>query len=173
MFGNFSLPELLVVGALALIVIGPKDLPRMMRSVGRFVGQARGLARQFQDSMNDAAREADLEEFREARKLLKGKSGVTDMLNEKLDIDDDKPSKPSKNRVLTPDELKQRAEESGFAAMKDDAVAPQDRLDDLREETAAPVAEASLTRGEAGPAMEPLIPDASEETTRTADAKSG
>jgi sec-independent protein translocase protein TatB len=67
MFGNFSLPELLLVAALALIVIGPKDLPRMMRSVGKFVGQARGLAKQFQDSMNDAAREADLEEFREAR----------------------------------------------------------------------------------------------------------
>ena len=93
MFGNFSLPELLVVAALALIVIGPKDLPRMMRSVGKFVGQARGLAKQFQDSMNDAAREADLQEFRDARKMLKGKSGVTDLLNEKLDVDDEQPGK--------------------------------------------------------------------------------
>ena len=119
MFGNFSLPELLIVGAVALVVIGPKDLPRMMRSLGRFVGQARGLARQFQDSMNDAAREADLEEFREARKLLKGKSGVTDMLNEKLDIDDDERPKP-RNRVLSPEERAKRAEESGFGAKKDE-----------------------------------------------------
>jgi len=63
MFGNFSLVELLVVGALALVVIGPKDLPKMMRSVGKFMGQARGMARQFQDSMSEAAREADLQEL--------------------------------------------------------------------------------------------------------------
>ena len=147
MFGNFSLPELLVVGALALIVIGPKDLPRMMRSVGKFVGQAKGLARQFQDSMNDAAREADLDEFREARKLLKGKSGVTDMLNEKMNLDDDdeKPAKPKKNPVLSSDEMKERAEESGFSLSKDKA--------------------------EAEPVMEPLA--ATDDTSRTADAKSG
>ncbi len=151
MFGNFSLPELLVVGALALIVIGPKDLPRMMRSVGKFVGQAKGLARQFQDSMNDAAREADLEEFREARKLLKGKSGVTDMLNETMNLDDDddggKPAKPKKNPVLSSDEMKQRAEESGFSLSGDNP------------------------EPEPEPVMEPLA--AVEDTSRTADAKSG
>jgi sec-independent protein translocase protein TatB len=117
----------------------------MMRSVGRFVGQARGLARQFQDSMNDAAREADLQEFRDARKLLKGgKSGVTDMLNETLDDDDDTPAKP-KNRVLTAEESRQRAEESGFGASKD---TPEE------------------------PTTEPLSA-AQEDTPRTADAKSG
>ena len=115
MFGNFSLPELLVVAALALIVIGPKDLPRMMRSVGKFVGQARGLARQFQDSMNDAAREADLDEFREARKLLKGgKSGVTDLLNEKLDADDE--PKKSHSSTTSKDEEDELAGNVGFGS---------------------------------------------------------
>lgn len=103
MFGNFSLPELLIVGAIALIVIGPKDLPRMMRSVGKFVGQAKGMARQFQDSMSEAAREADLSEFREARDLMKGKAdtkSITDTFNKTLDVSDkpkpkvEKPSKP-------------------------------------------------------------------------------
>jgi len=155
MFGNFSLPELLVVGALALIVIGPKDLPRMMRQVGRFVGQAKGLARQFQDSMNDAAREADLEEFRDARKLLKGgKSGVTDMLNESLDLDKDDGKKPVAEKpaspILSSDEMKKRAEDSGFGPS---ALA-------AREEAA-----------EAEAAMEPLA--SKDETPRTADAKSG
>lgn len=157
MFGNFSLPELLVVGALALIVIGPKDLPRMMRQVGRFVGQARGLARQFQDSMNDAAREADLEEFREARKLLKGKSGVTDVLNETVGLDE-KPAKPAKPKspVLTADEMQQRAEESGFgpAALAERKAA----------EEAAQVAASDPP---------PPPPPADEQPPRTADAKSG
>ena len=126
MFGNFSLLELLIVGAIALIVIGPKDLPRMMRSLGKFVGQARGLARQFQDSMNEAAREADLEEFREARKLLKGKSGVTDMLNEKMNLDDDEDDgpKPKKPAVLSSDDSKKLAEDSGFGAAKEEEPEP-------------------------------------------------
>lgn len=56
--------ELLLIGALALIVVGPKDLPRMVRSVGQWVGRARGLAREFQIGMEDAARQTDLEDLR-------------------------------------------------------------------------------------------------------------
>ena len=100
MFGNFSMPELLIVGALALIVIGPKDLPGMMRSVGKFVGQARGMARQFQRSMDDAAREVDLAEFKEAKAMLDKKAdtkGLTDTLSDTIGLDDESeaPKKPA------------------------------------------------------------------------------
>ena len=61
--------ELLVIGALALIVVGPKDLPGLLRSIGQWVGKIRGMARDFQRSMNDAAREADLANFKELRDL--------------------------------------------------------------------------------------------------------
>ena len=50
--------ELLVIGIVALIVVGPKDLPGMFRTVGRFVGKAKGMARDFSRAMNDAADEA-------------------------------------------------------------------------------------------------------------------
>lgn len=56
--------ELLVIGVVALIVVGPKDLPRLVRSVGQWVGRARGLAREFQSGMEEAARQADLDEVR-------------------------------------------------------------------------------------------------------------
>lgn len=56
--------ELLVIAALALIVVGPKDLPKLVRSVGRWVAKARSLAREFQSGMEEAAREADFEEIR-------------------------------------------------------------------------------------------------------------
>ncbi len=59
--------ELLVVGAIALIVVGPKDLPRMLRTFGKYTAQARGMARDFQRSMEDAAREADLSEMKDLR----------------------------------------------------------------------------------------------------------
>jgi sec-independent protein translocase protein TatB len=59
--------ELMVIGSLALIVVGPKELPRLLRTVGRYVAQARGMAREFQRSMEDAAREVDLSEMKELR----------------------------------------------------------------------------------------------------------
>ena len=63
--------ELLVLGALALIVVGPKDLPGMLRSLGQIAGKARGMAREFQRTMEDAAREADLDELRDVQKSMK------------------------------------------------------------------------------------------------------
>ena len=70
--------ELLVIGALALIVVGPKDLPGLLRSVGQWVGRLRGMARDFQRAMNDAAREADMANLAELHDLKKDLSGQLD-----------------------------------------------------------------------------------------------
>lgn len=56
--------ELVLIGIVALIVVGPKDLPRMFHTIGRFTGKLRGMAREFQSAMNDAARESGLDEMR-------------------------------------------------------------------------------------------------------------
>lgn len=55
--------ELLLVGLVALIVIGPKDLPKAMRVVGYWVGRARGVARQFRSGFDAMVREAELAEL--------------------------------------------------------------------------------------------------------------
>ena len=47
--------EMIVVGVVALIVVGPKDLPQMFRTLGRFSGKAKGMAREFTSAMNQAA----------------------------------------------------------------------------------------------------------------------
>jgi len=47
--------ELLVIGVVALIIIGPKDLPGVFRAAGKFMGKARGMAREFSRAMNEAA----------------------------------------------------------------------------------------------------------------------
>ncbi len=47
--------ELMVVGIVALIVVGPKDLPKMFRTLGQMTAKARGMAREFQRAMDDAA----------------------------------------------------------------------------------------------------------------------
>jgi sec-independent protein translocase protein TatB len=55
--------ELLVVGVVALIVVGPRDLPGALRTFGKYVGQVRRMARQFQDGIDDIARQEDLREL--------------------------------------------------------------------------------------------------------------
>ncbi len=55
--------ELLIVGLVALVVIGPKDLPRVLRTVGHWVGRARGMARHFRSGIDTMIREAELEEM--------------------------------------------------------------------------------------------------------------
>lgn len=55
--------ELLLIAIVALVVIGPKDLPRVMRTVGQWVGRARGMARHFRSGIDTMMREAELEEM--------------------------------------------------------------------------------------------------------------
>jgi sec-independent protein translocase protein TatB len=55
--------ELILVAVLALIFIGPKDLPHALRTVGRWVGQVRGMARHFTSGIEAMIREAELEEM--------------------------------------------------------------------------------------------------------------
>jgi sec-independent protein translocase protein TatB len=62
MFGVDS-SELAVVAVLALIFIGPKDLPKVMRTVGYWVGRVRGMARHFTAGIENMVREAELEEM--------------------------------------------------------------------------------------------------------------
>ena len=55
--------EFMLVAAVALVVIGPKDLPKAMRVAGYWVGRARGVARQFRSGFDEMVREAELAEM--------------------------------------------------------------------------------------------------------------
>ena len=65
--------ELLVIGITALIVVGPKELPQLFRTVGRFFGKVKGMAREFSKSMEEAADESGL---KDATKTL---NSITDI----------------------------------------------------------------------------------------------
>ena len=62
MFGVDS-SEFLLIAVVALVVIGPKDLPKAMRIVGYWVGKARGVSRSFRQGFDNMVREAELEEM--------------------------------------------------------------------------------------------------------------
>ena len=56
--------ELLIIAAVALIVVGPKDLPILMRKIGQFIGKMRGMANEFRASFDEMARQSELDELR-------------------------------------------------------------------------------------------------------------
>ncbi|CUH40285.1 Sec-independent protein translocase protein TatB [Jannaschia seosinensis] len=75
--------ELLVIGVVALIVVGPKDLPKMFRTLGEFTGKARRMAREFQNAMNDAADESGVGDVaKDLRKMANPKKFGMDALND-------------------------------------------------------------------------------------------
>lgn len=54
----------MVVGTVALVVIGPKDLPKVMREVGKFMTQGRTMARSFRSGFDEMMRESEIEDIR-------------------------------------------------------------------------------------------------------------
>ncbi len=64
MLFDIGWPELLLIGAVALVVIGPKDLPRALRVAGFWVRKARTMSREFQSSIDQMIRDAELDEVR-------------------------------------------------------------------------------------------------------------
>ncbi len=56
--------ELIVLGVIALIVIGPRDLPKVLRTIGQVMTKIRGLAREFQGHIEEAARDTGLDEVK-------------------------------------------------------------------------------------------------------------
>ncbi|MDR3509960.1 MAG: Sec-independent protein translocase protein TatB, partial [Caulobacteraceae bacterium] len=71
MFPEDRMMEVLIIGALALIVIGPKDLPIAMRKLGQFIGRMRGMAAEFRASFDELARQSELEELRKQVEALR------------------------------------------------------------------------------------------------------
>ena len=68
MFFDLGMSELLLIGVVALVVIGPKDLPKALRIAGFWVRKARTLSREFQTSVEQMIREAELDEMRQELK---------------------------------------------------------------------------------------------------------
>jgi len=75
---QFGFVELIVVAVVALIVVGPKDLPRLMREAGRWAGKARRMAQDFRNAFDQMARESEMEDMRREIEALKRNNVVAD-----------------------------------------------------------------------------------------------
>ena len=87
MFDLFSWSHILILLAVALVVVGPKDLPKLMNMVGKWVGKGRAMANEFKKSFDDMARQSELDELRKEISDLKSHQSISDLgreLNEPL-----------------------------------------------------------------------------------------
>lgn len=85
--------EVLVIGIVALLVVGPKDLPVLMRRVGQFMAKARGMANEFRASFDEMARQSELDDLRKEVDALRRGQGMYNLGDEASaafkDINDD------------------------------------------------------------------------------------
>src|SRR5690606_15827863 len=81
-------PELLVVAVVAIVVIGPKDLPRAMRFVGQWTGKLKRMARDFQGQFNEALREAELDDVKKDVQALTKMDPLADVRKELASVDE-------------------------------------------------------------------------------------
>jgi len=78
--------ELALIGAVALIVIGPKDLPRVMRSLGQWTRRARMMAAEFQRNIDEMMREAEIHEMRKEVESI-SPAGFKQKVEEMIDVE--------------------------------------------------------------------------------------
>ena len=71
--------ELLIIAVVAIVVVGPKDLPRLMRTFGHYAGKLRRAAADFQRQFEDAMRETELEEVKKAIDSVRSTDTVVDL----------------------------------------------------------------------------------------------
>jgi sec-independent protein translocase protein TatB len=90
---DFSWSHILLLMIVALVVVGPKDLPRLMRIVGQWMGKARAMANEFRKSFDDMARQSELDELRKEIENLRHANPLADV---QRDL----------NRSIIPDEMR-------------------------------------------------------------------
>ena len=149
---DFGFGELLVIGVVALIIIGPKDLPGVFRQLGRFTGKIRRMAREFSRAMEDAADEAGV---KDAANTFKDATNPSKMGLNKLSEAADKfekwdPTKTSDKAKDIGEETAKLSEERAEAARKIHEYSAQKTNERIAAEKAAPE-KAAETPNDAAP----------------------
>lgn len=79
MLPDIGWAELLMIAVIAIVVVGPKELPHMLRGLGKWMAKARAMAREFQGSFDDMMRESELDELRQQVEDLKKNNPLMDI----------------------------------------------------------------------------------------------
>lgn len=155
--------ELLVIAVVALIVIGPKDLPGMFRQLGRFTTRVRGMAREFQRAMEDAADEAGVKDVsKDLRNITNPrKMGMDTLKDATKDLSGWRPdtSKPGAKAAKAADGKSEKTEDDATRAENTAADKPDGK-------SGAPASEAGSRKDEPASETEKLSQKRAEDAER-------
>jgi sec-independent protein translocase protein TatB len=82
MFDSIGFQELILIGLVALLVVGPKELPLLMRKGGQWMNKMRGMAADFRATFDEMARQAELDELRKEVEALRDSNPLQDIKDE-------------------------------------------------------------------------------------------
>ncbi len=82
MLPSLGFSEIVLLGILALVVVGPKDLPLLLRKIGRWTAKLRGMAQEFRTGFDELARQAELDELRREVDALRRTTNMSSITNE-------------------------------------------------------------------------------------------
>jgi sec-independent protein translocase protein TatB len=105
---DIGFPEFLLISFVLLIVVGPKDLPKVLRSITSFVRKIKSMASQFHSGIDDLANEAEISDLRKEVNKIDKKSLIDDHVGEIKELEDDVDIKSIKNDV---DDIKNASNE--------------------------------------------------------------
>lgn len=125
---EFDAAKLIIIGIVALIVIGPKELPRVMRQIGQAIAKIRRMGSEFQSQFMDAMREADLADIKaEAAKISEAARldiGTDPLAGIRADLTKELEALPETELEFPPEDLASHADPLATALRKDpDAAA--------------------------------------------------
>ncbi len=133
MLPSLGFQEIVLLGILALVVVGPKDLPLLLRKLGRWMARLRGMANEFRSGFDELARQAELDELRKEVDALRQHSSFSDMGRDF----ESATYEPPKQDVIPHDQAY-----AGQAALPAPETPPEpEQLADLQHEAAAQSAE--------------------------------
>jgi len=89
MIPQLGFTEFLLIAIVALVVVGPRDLPGMLRKVGGWVAKARGMAREFQGAFDDMGREVELDELRKEIEAIKNANPIAEIADDLSKTEDE------------------------------------------------------------------------------------
>ncbi|MBS8226503.1 Sec-independent protein translocase protein TatB [Vannielia litorea] len=137
--------ELLLIGVVALIVVGPKDLPVMFQSLGKMTAKVKRMAREFSRAMEDAADSTGMKDVAgDLNKAMNPKSMGIDKLRDAADrFDKWEPNKPEKKKAAAGSETQKLSEEREEAKQKIQEASAKAAEERKAREAAAAASEAA------------------------------
>ena len=82
MLPSLGFQEIILLGIIALVVVGPKDLPLLLRKLGKWTAKLRGMAQEFRTGFDELARQAELDELRREVDALRRTTNLHSVTNE-------------------------------------------------------------------------------------------